>query len=444
MSLAATAPGLLSESAGYRRAAGHFGEAATVGAYLEFEAALARVQAGLGVIPAGAGRAIARVCRCDLIDMDALRRGSAAVGYPIVTLVSLLADRAGDHGRWVHYGATTQDAMDTGQVLQLRRAVSGILEDLAGVEACLADLCRAHRRTPMVGRSKLQHAIPISFGYKVAVWLDQLARTSRDLARAMAEASVLQFGGAAGTLAALRSRGMAVRRGLARDLGLDEADISWHVSRDRMARLGFAIAATLAALGKIAGDIAFLASTEVGELREPPGAGRGGSSTMPQKRNPVLCEAIIEAARCARPVPGEILDAMAQEQERGIGHGYRERALLCGATLELAGAASVAGELLRGLEVDTGRMCENLERAGGLAHAESVMIHLGETMGRIEAHHLLRDVTFRIGEHDGDFRRALRAAVGPALPEDAFSAAAQIEPAQEMIDRVLSTVARPG
>lgn len=359
MSLAATAPGLLGESAGYRRAQGHFDEAATVGAYLEFEAALARVEGDLGVIPAAAGRAIGRVRRDDLddlIDMDALRRGSAAVGYPIVTLVALLAERAGDHGRWVHYGATTQDVMDTGQVLQLRRALSEVLDDLAGVEACLADLCRAHRRTPMVGRSKLQHAIPISFGYKAAVWLDQLARTNRELARAMVEASVLQFGGAAGTLAALRGRGMAVRRGLARELGLNEADISWHVSRDRMARLGFAIAATLAALGKIAGDIAFLASTEVGELREPLASGRGGSSTMPQKRNSVLCEAIIEAARGARHVPGDILDAMAQEQERGIGHGYRERGLLCDATLCLAGAASVAGELLRGLEVDTDRM----------------------------------------------------------------------------------------
>ncbi|WP_163852326.1 class-II fumarase/aspartase family protein [Pseudooceanicola aestuarii] len=439
MSLASTSPGLLSRTTGYLRASGVFDEAGTVDAYLEVEAALAEVEGGLGVIPAGSVAPIVAICRRELIDMDALRRDAAAVGYPIVPLVARLAALAGPHGQWVHFGTTTQDVMDTAQVLQLRRALTGVLADTRQIEVRLARLCDRHRHTAMAGRSKLQHGVPISFGYQVAVWLDQIHRTRTGLERALEAASVVQFGGAIGTLASLRGDGIRVRRALAARLDLREPAISWHVSRDRMARLATAIAAALAALGKMAGDIARLIATEVAELGEPAAEGRGSSSTMPQKRNPVMCEAIVEAARNVQHVPGLLLDCMLQEHERGIGHGYRERAALCDAVRQLSGAGTLALDLLAGLEVNTDRMQTNLGLTRGLIHAEAVMIHLAGTLGRIEAHHVLRQVAREVMTSGRDMQTAL-AAIGVDVPEEVFSAPGQIAPAQEMIDQVLEMV----
>lgn len=439
MSLASTALGLVTQTTGYRRAADVFGEAGTIDAYLAFEAALAEVEGDLGVIPAEAVAPIATACRRDALNLDRLREAAAIVGYPIVPLVAMLAEAAGESGQWVHFGTTTQDVMDTAQVLQLRDVLTVTLADTMRVEQALAGLCHLHRRTPMAGRSKLQHGVPISFGYKVAVWLDQIVRTRIALGRALDEASVLQFGGAVGTLASLRAHGMAVRGRLARRLSLAEPDISWHASRDRMVALAGAVAALLGALAKVAVDVAHLMSTEVGELREPAAAGRGSSSTMPQKRNPVICEAIIEAARSIQHVPGVLFGAMLQEHERGIGHGYRERAALCGAVQQLSGAVSLAEELVSGLEVDAGRMSKNLNLTNGLIHTEAMMIHLSEQIGRIEAHRVLHDVAHRVGKTGGELGVALREATGMALPASVLDFDAQAEVAQAMIDRVLET-----
>ncbi|MCF8482145.1 MAG: adenylosuccinate lyase family protein [Rhodospirillum sp.] len=442
MSLASTAPGLLSQTAGYKRAAEIFGEAGTVGAYLRFEAALAEAEGGIGVIPCEAVAPILAVCRRERIDFDLLRTGSAMVGYPIVPLVSMLAELVGEHGRWVHYGATTQDVMDTAQVLQLRAALAGVLADLPRVERPLADLCDTYRRTPMAGRSKLQHGVPVPFGYKAAVWLDQIMRARAGLTRALDEASMVQFGGAVGTLASLRGTGMEVRRRLAKGLALAEPSISWHVSRDRMTALSASIATLLAALAKMAGDIAHLMSTEIGELREPAAKGRGSSSTMPQKRNPVICEAILEAARDVRHAPTVLLEAMLQEQERGIGHGYRERRVLCDAVQHLAGAVSLADELLAGLEVNEARMRSNLEMTKGLIHSEAVMIHLSDSFGRIKAHHLLHEISHRVGETGIDLGAAIEDATGMPLPRYVLDARIQIEAPQDMIDMVLEDFSR--
>ena len=440
MSLASTAPGLLTQTIGYRRAANVFGEAGTVDAYLAVEAALAEVEGELGVIPPDAVTPIVAACRRDGIDMDELRRAAAIVGYPIVPLVSMLANRAGESGQWVHFGTTTQDVMDTAQVLQLREALTATLADTARIEQLLGRLCDLHLRTPMVGRSKLQHGVPISFGYKVAVWLDQVFRTRTGLARALDEASVLQFGGAVGTLASLGNHGMDVRRRLARRLSLSEPDISWHASRDRMVALAGYVAALLGALAKVAIDVAHLMSTEVGELREPAAAGRGSSSTMPQKRNPVICEAIIEAARGTQHVPGVLLGAMLQEHERGIGHGYRERAALSDAVVQLSGAVSLTEELLAGLEVDTSRMAQNLNLTNGLVYTEAMMIHLSDRIGRIEAHRVLHDVSHRVGQTGADLETALQEATGMVLPSHVLDLDFQVEAAQTMIERVLDTV----
>jgi len=443
MSLASTAPGLLSRSEGYLRSAAIFGEAGTVDAYLRVEAALAEVEGRLGVIPPEAVAPILAACDRRRLDMEALRQGAAAVGYPVVPLVAMLGRLAGAHGQWVHYGATTQDVMDTALVLQLRDALSGVLDDLAGLEALLADLCARHRHTPVAGRSKLQHGVPVSFGYKAAVWLDQIARARAGLGRALAEAAVLQFGGAVGTLASLRGAGMAVRRELAAELSLAEPDISWHVSRDRLAALACAIATELAALAKLAGDVAHMMSTEVAELREPAAKGRGSSSTMPQKRNPVLCEAILEAAHEARSAPAVLLEAMLQEHERGIGQGYRERAALAHAVQNLGGAVSLASDLLSGLEVDSARMARNLDLTGGLIHSEAVMMHLSEQLGRLRAHDVLHEVALRIAEGGRDLDAALQEVAGITLPPGVIGTEAQIGTAQEMIDRVLRRNARP-
>jgi len=437
MSLASTAPGLLSQASGYRRAESVFGEAGTVDAYLAVEAALAEVEGSLGVIPPEAVAPIVAACRREAIDMDALRSAAAVVGYPIVPLVSMLASQAGEHGQWVHFGATTQDVMDTAQVLQLREVLAVTLADTARVERLLAELCDRHRTTPMVGRSKLQHGVPISFGYKVAAWLDQIVRTRAGLARALDEASVLQFGGAVGTLASLRAHGMDVRRHLARRLSLAAPDISWHVSRDRMAALAAAVAALLAALAKLAIDIAHLMSTEVMELREPAAAGRGSSSTMPQKRNPVICEAIIEAARSVRHVPSVLYEAMMQEHERGIGHGYRERVALCDSVMQLSGAVSLAEDLIAGLEVDADRMAQNLKLTRGLVYTEAAMIHLSDRIGRIKAHELLHAVSHRVNETGADLGVAFREVSGLELPAGILQFDIQVEAAQEMIELVL-------
>lgn len=439
MSLASTAPGLISRTTGYLRASAFFDEDGTVDAYLAIEAALAEVEGGLGVIPKDAVAPIVSVCRRDLIDMDALRTGAAAVGYPIVPLVSMLAALAGEHGQWVHYGTTTQDVMDTAQVMQVRSALIGALKDMKEVEALLAALCETHRQTVMAGRSKLQHGVPISFGYKVAVWLDQIQRTRAGVERALDEASVLQFGGALGTLASLQSAGIDVRGGLAKRLNLHEPAISWHVSRDRTATLATAVASLLASLAKMAMDIALMMSTEVQELCEPAAEGRGSSSTMPQKRNPVICEAIIESAREVQHVPGIMLDAMLQEHERGIGHGYRERAAISKAVLQLSGAVTLAKDLLTGLEVDTARMQVNLGATRGLIQSEAVMIYLSATCGRIEAHRILHEVSQQVRDQGSDLATALKN-LGVDVPPDVLAENGQIVQAQQMIDQVLQNV----
>lgn len=439
MSLASTAPGLISRTTGYLRAAGFFDEGGTVDAYLTFEAALAEVEGGLGVIPEEAVGPIVSICRRDLIDMEALRTGAAAVGYPIVPLVSMLAGLAGAHGQWVHYGTTTQDVMDTAQVLQMRGALAGVFADVQDVEGLLADLCKQHKETAMAGRSKLQHGVPISFGYKTAVWLDQIQRTREGVQRALDDASQLQFGGAIGTLASLQGAGLNVRGALAKRLDLHEPTISWHVSRDRMAMLATAIAGLMGSLAKMALDIALMMSTEVQELREPAARGRGSSSTMPQKRNPVMCEAIIEAAREVQHVPGIILDAMLQEHERGIGHGYRERTAICNAICLLSGAVTLAKDLLSGLEVDTARMQANLGATHGLIQSEAVMIYLSETFGRFKAHDILHEVSRQVLLRGSDLETEL-ASLGVDVPSDVLVESGQITHAFGMIDQVLCRV----
>lgn len=357
---------------------------------LDFEAALARAEASAGVIPQSAVAAIVAECDAALYDIEALGAAAALAGNTAIPLVKALtarvAARDGEAARYVHWGATSQDAMDTGLVLQLRGALTLIDADLARLSAALAQLAADHRTTPMVGRTWLQHALPITFGLKAAGWLDAVERHRSRLVELRPRLLVLQFGGAAGTLAALDDRGLAVAAALADDLALGLPAMPWHSARDRIVELGALLGLLTGTLGKMARDIALLMQTDVGEVREPAAAGRGGSSTMPHKRNPVACAAILAAAAQAPQLVAGLLGAMPQEHERGLG-GWQAEWNTLPALLRLAGGSlAQAAALVAGLEVDATQMRRNLDRTNGLIMAEAVAMALGAKIGRLAAH----------------------------------------------------------
>ncbi|HMD30412.1 MAG TPA: 3-carboxy-cis,cis-muconate cycloisomerase, partial [Candidatus Acidoferrales bacterium] len=281
------------------------GDAARLQGMLDFEAALARAEARTGVIPAGAAAAIAAECRAELLDTAELARATARAGNVAIPLVKGLTALVGQHDqeamRFVHWGATSQDAIDTGLVIQLRSVFTQVDAELGRMTGALAELARKYRSTPMVARTWMQQALPTTFGLKAAGWLDAVDRHRQGLAGLRRRVLVLQFGGAAGTLAALGGQGMEVARALGEELDLAVPDVPWHGHRDRGTEVAAAFGLLAGTLGKIARDIALLMQTEIGEVFEPAGAGRGGSSTMPHKRNPVACAVALAAA--AR-VPG--------------------------------------------------------------------------------------------------------------------------------------------
>jgi 3-carboxy-cis,cis-muconate cycloisomerase len=357
---------------------------------LEVEASLARAQAKLGLIPAEAAREITANADVSRIDIAAIGRGTELVGYPIVPLVKALAQAcAGNAGRWVHWGATTQDIMDTGLVLQLREGLALIGQDLAGAEAALVDLARRYRDTPMAGRTHAQHALPITFGFKCALWLAPLQRHAERLARLRSELAVVQFGGAVGTLASLGADGIRVMDELAAELDLRTPPIAWHVGRDGLAEVAGFLGLLTGSLGKIATDVALLMQAEIGEVAEPYQEGRGGSSTMPQKRNPIACEFILACAANVRQLVPVMLGAMVQDHERATGPWHAEWIALPEAFALSAGALHHARTLLEGLVVDPARMRRNLDVTQGMISAEAVMMALAPHVGREQAHHLV-------------------------------------------------------
>jgi 3-carboxy-cis,cis-muconate cycloisomerase len=367
-----------------------FADEARLQRMLDVEAALARAQAKLGLIPAEAAREITAEADVSRFDLAAIGRGTELVGYPIVPLVKALGEAcAGDAGRWVHWGATTQDIMDTALVLQLREALDLIRQDLAGAEAALVDLARRYRDTPMAGRTHTQHALPITFGFKCALWLAPLQRHAERLARLRSEIAVVQFGGAVGTLASLGAEGIRVIDGLAAELDLRTPPIAWHVGRDGLAEVAGFLGLLTGSLGKIATDVALLMQAEVGEVAEPYQEGRGGSSTMPQKRNPIACEFILACAANVRQLVPVMLGAIVQDHERATGAWHAEWIALPEAFALSAGALHHARLLLEGLMVDPTRMRRNLELTQGMISAEAVMMALAPQVGREQAHHLV-------------------------------------------------------
>lgn len=367
-----------------------FDDAALVARWLEVEAALARAEARLGVIPEEAARAIDAAARTIAIDWERLRRETETVGYPILPLVHQLAEAAGAAGRYVHWGATTQDIMDTATVLQLRAALDLVAADIAALRGILAELARAHRGTPMAGRTHLQQALPVTFGYKAAVWLSMLDRHAERLTQLRPRVEMGQFAGAAGTLASLGDWGFAVQEAFCAELGLAVPPITWHVARDGIAEVVALLGLVTGSLAKIATDVALMMATEFGgEVMEPFVPGRGASSTMPQKRNPISCELILATARAVRQQVGLALDAMLADFERATGPWHLEWLAVPEAFLLAASCLAQARFMLAGLEVHPDRMRANLALSRGLIVAEAVMMAAAPVLGRQRAHDLV-------------------------------------------------------
>ncbi|WP_198371408.1 class-II fumarase/aspartase family protein [Roseomonas rosulenta] len=428
------------------------GEDAFLQRMLDVEAALARAQARLSIIPAEAAAAItAAASDASRLDRAAMAAATRNTGYPVVALVKQLTALAGpDAGRWTHWGATTQDIMDTAVVLQLRDGLALIEADLRATCAALARMAAAHRDTVMAGRTHLQHALPVTFGYKVAVWLSPLLASLDALPRVRERALRLSFGGAAGTLASLGAQGLEVSRELAAQLDLAEADIPWHVARDGLNEATCWLGILCGNLSKMATDVMLMSQTEYGEVSEPHVQGRGGSSTMPQKRNPIACEYVLAQSRGVHALVPQMLAAMAQDLERGTGPWQAELIALPQAFLLAHGALSQARFIAEGLVVDAARMRANLDATGGLIVSEAVMMGLAPVLGRMEAHHVVNDACDAVRETGVSLTDALLADARLAGRLDAAAIARMTDPAGYLgsagafTDRVLARAAGMG
>ena len=361
--------------------------------YLDIEAALARVQGRLGLIPQEAADEIASHCRLEQIDLALLRQQTERIGYPILGVVSQLNKLCRDKlGEYCHWGATTQDITDTATVLQIREGLDIVERELGAISAALALLARKHRDTPMIGRSNLQQAIPVTFGYKMAGLLSAIERHRQRLAQLRPRVLVGEFAGAAGTLASLQSGAMQTQAALCAELGLGQPLIAWHTIRDNIAEVGTFLGLVGGTLGKLSMDVKLMMQTEVGEVYEPFAHGRGSSSTMPHKRNPISRCYIHAQISVLRQHAAALLDAMVADHERSTGPWEIEWIVLPEAFCLMAGALRQSRLLLEGLEVDAQAMQRNLGLTRGLVMSEAVMMGLGPYIGRERAHDLVYDL----------------------------------------------------
>jgi 3-carboxy-cis,cis-muconate cycloisomerase len=361
--------------------------------YLEIEAALARVQGRLGIIPAEAAREIEANCRIEKIDLNKLRQQTERIGYPILGVVQqIVAICAKGLGEWCHWGATTQDITDTATVMQIRAALDLVEADMEKIAAALAGLARRYRDTPMAGRSNLQQAVPITFGFKAASLLAAFQRHRQRLAQLRPRVLVGEFAGAAGTLASLGADGLKVQAALMDELKLGQPEIAWHTVRDRIGEVACFLGLLTGTLGKIAMDVKLLMQTEVAEVFEPFAEGRGSSSTMPQKRNPISSLYIHATAALVRQHAAALLEAAVADHERSTGPWEIEWIALPEIFLLSAGALAQTRGMLEGLEVDAARMRQNLDMTHGAIVSEAVMMGLGPYLGRQRAHDLVYDI----------------------------------------------------
>jgi 3-carboxy-cis,cis-muconate cycloisomerase len=426
-----------------------FSDYALISRYAEVEIALAKAEARCGVIPAEAAGEIARRTDVSALDFELLRQETDIVGYPILPLVHQMVKQCGDAGRYVHWGATTQDIMDTAVILQVRDGLKIIAEDIDELRRILADLSKRYRDTPMAGRTHLQQALPVTFGYKTAIWLAMFDRHAERLAQLKPRVLVGEFAGAAGTLASLGDRGFEVQKALCEELGLGAPVSTWHVARDGLAEVVNFFGLVTGSLGKIALDIMIMASTEFAEVYEPFVKGRGASSTMPQKRNPISSELMLAASKGVRQHAGLMLDAMVQDFERATGPWHAEWMAIPESFILTAGALNQAKFALGGLIVDETQMARNLGLSRGLIVAEAVMMGLAPQIGRQEAHDVVYDACRVVNEKGGTLADALSADpqvsahIDRATIERLTSPGNYLGLAPEMVDRVLGSVRRP-
>jgi 3-carboxy-cis,cis-muconate cycloisomerase len=415
---------------------------------LSFESALAKAEAHTGVIPASAVQAISQQCKAPLFDLDALARAAKSSGniaIPIVkALTALVAKNNADAARYVHWGATSQDVIDTGLILQLRGALTCVAGDLDTLAKGLAELAATHRSTVMVGRTWMQQALPTTFGAKVAGWIDAIDRHRERLHETQRRCLVLQFGGAVGTLAALNENADAVAKSLSEELKLSLPEIPWHSHRDRVAEVATTLGLLVGTLGKIAKDISLLAQTEIAEVFEPSESGRGGSSTMPHKRNPVACAAVLSAAIRVPGLVGTMLAAMPQEHERGLGGWHAEWETLPEIVSLAGGAVHTMAEIAPRLEVDAERMRRNLDATRGLIFAEAISMALAQKIGKTNAHQLMEaacDSARTNGTHLSDVIRSdatMTEHFSVAEIDGLFDARKYLGQAEEFVDRVVA------
>jgi len=425
-----------------------FSDFSLVSRYAEVEIALAKAEARCGVIPADAADEIAKRTDVSGLDFDLLRQETDIVGYPILPLVHQMVKQCGDAGRYVHWGATTQDIMDTAVILQVRAGLEIIEADIAALRGILAGLSKRYRDTPMAGRTHPQQALPVTFGYKTAIWLAMFDRHAERLAQLKPRVLVGQFAGAAGTLASLGDKGFEVQKALCEELGLGVPVSTWHVARDGLAEAINFLAVVTGSLGKIALDIMVMASTEFGEVYEPFVKGRGASSTMPQKRNPISSELMLAAAKGVRQHAGLMLDAMVQDFERATGPWHAEWMAIPESFVLTAGSLHQAKFALGGLIVDEKKMAENLDISRGLIVAEAVMMGLAPDLGRQEAHDVVYDACRVANEKAMTLADALSAdprvsaRIDRATIDRLTSPRNYLGLAPQMVDRVIASSGR--
>jgi 3-carboxy-cis,cis-muconate cycloisomerase len=417
---------------------------------LDFEAALARAEVATGVIPASAAGPIANACKAGSFDLASLADAATKSGNLAIPLVkALTADVArtdAEAARYVHWGATSQDVIDTATMLTLREGLEVLLKDIGRAVAGFAQFAQQHRQTAVVARTWLQHALPMPFGLKLAEYAAALHCSRIRLQRLRGESLALQFGGAAGTLAALGDNGLLVAEKLAAELGLPLPDAPWHTHRDRLAEAASVLAIVAGTCGKIARDVQLMMQTDVAEAFEPSGEGRGGSSTMPHKRNPLAAATALAAATMAPNLAAAIFAAQVQDHERSAGPWHAEWPTLPGLLLVTSGALASIVDIAEGLEVDVERMYANLDETHGLIMAEAVAMALAERIGKAEAHHLVEAASKNAVAEKKDLREVLikDPKVTAYLSEEKI--AKRFEPmayqgvSQVLIDRLLASL----
>jgi 3-carboxy-cis,cis-muconate cycloisomerase len=425
-------------------------DTATLQNMLDFEAALARAEAATGVIPKDAAEGIASACKAAEFDLAALAEAATRSGNLAIPLVKALTARVAtsdaEAARYVHWGATSQDVIDTAAMLTLRGAIDVLLAHLDRAVAGFAKLARQHRDTAVVARTWLQHALPMPFGLKLAEYAAALSRSRRRVRRLREETLALQFGGAAGTLAALGDKGFGVAERLAQELQLPLPEAPWHTHRDRIAEAASVLAILTGSCGKIARDVSLMMQTDVAEAFERSGEGRGGSSTMPHKRNPVAAPTALAAATMAPNLAATIFAAQVQDHERSAGPWHAEWPTLPTLLLVTSGALAAIVDIAEGLEVDVARMRLNLDATHGLIMAEAVTMALAVRMGKSDAHHLVEAASKRALAENKHLRDVLTRDPKITAELAADQIAKLFEPmayqgaSQALIDRLLASL----